>query len=157
MFKRSVSKNKPRILFVDEKNDLQSQIAEYFVREMYGDMYDVYSAGPSSDCIDCELISVMYQMNYDIRSCGSKDFNCEDLPETFDMVFFLEGATYDRIAKDIPWKVPSCLKDFGRKENFDQATDDMELYECYKRLIENVRTWVDENFDDPSKLKSMVA
>ena len=157
MFKRSASKNKMRILFVDEKNDLQSQIAEYFVREIFGDMYEVYSAGPSPDFVDCELISVMYQLTYDIRTSRSKDLNDEDIPESFDQVVFLEKATYDRIKDVIPWKCPVSVHDFGRKENFEDATDDVELYECYKRLIESVRIWVEENFDDHAKVKSMVA
>ena len=155
MFKRSVSKNRTRILFVDEKNDLQSQIAEYFVREIFGDRYDVYSAGPSSDYIDCELISVMYQLSYDIRSSTSKDFNSETLPETFDAVIFLEGPTYERIKDFLPWDSPVLLHDFGRKENFEDATDDVELYECYKKLIEDVRTWVEQNLEDPSKLSTV--
>ena len=50
---------KIRVLLVDERNDLQSQIAEYFLKETYGDIYEIQSAGPQSDYIDCELISVM--------------------------------------------------------------------------------------------------
>ena len=38
--------DKVRIMFVDEMNDLQSQIAEFFVKEMYEDRYSVQSAGP---------------------------------------------------------------------------------------------------------------
>jgi hypothetical protein len=32
----------------------------------------------------------------------------------------------------------------------------VELYECYKAFIEKVRVWVEETFDDPAKLASMV-
>ena len=157
MFKRSVSKNKPRILFVDERNDLQSQIAEYFVNQFYGTLYDAYSAGPTSDCIDCELISVMYQLDYDIRTYTSMDFNHEDLPKSYDYIIFLEKSTYDRVKDSMPWDAPMGLVDFGRKENFEDATDDLELFECYKRLIEKVRDWVSETFDDVSKVKALVA
>ncbi len=157
MFKRSVSKDRMKVLFVDERNDLQSQVAEYFVKEMFGDMYDVYSAGPTCDYVDCELISVMYQLTYDIRMGTSKDFNNKELPESFDAISYLEKATYDRIKDIVPWKTPKCLHDFGRKENFEDATDDVQSYECYKRLIESVKAWVEENFDDPAKVRSMVA
>ena len=156
MFKRSVSKNKPRILFIDEKNDLQSQIAEYFVNEMYGNMYEAYSAGPEHDCIDCELISVMYQLEYDIRTHTSMDFKHEDLPDSFDYMFFLEASAYDRVKDNLPWKCPYGLKDFGRKDNFADATDDKELFECYKALIEKVRDWVSETFGDIEKVKALV-
>ena len=72
MFKKSKGADKVKILLVDEFNDLQSQVAEYFIREMYGGIYDVHSAGPKFDCVNCELISVMYQIGYDIRSCRAK-------------------------------------------------------------------------------------
>ncbi len=156
MFKKRSVPKKTRLLFVDEKNDLQSNIAEYFVREMYGDLYEVSSAGPKSDCVDCELISVMYQLGYDIRTYTSMDFGNEDLPQEYDYVIFLEKSTYDRVKDDIPFDAPQILHDFGRKENFDKATDDLELYECIKQFIETVRSWCEETFDDPERLKTLV-
>lgn len=156
MFKKSKSGEKVKILLVDELNDLQSQVAEYFINEMYGDMYDVHSAGPKFDYIDCELISVMYQVGYDIRSWRAKDFREKAIPSKLDYIVFLEKATYDRIKDVIPWNAPHILKDFGRKDNFSEATDDAELAECYKAFIESVRVWVKETFADPENLKSMV-
>ena len=147
---------KIRVLLVDENNDLQSQIAEYFLKETYGDIYEVQSAGPKSDFIDCELISVMYQNGYDIRRWSSKKFNRKDIMQKIDYLVFLEQATYDRIKDVIPWDAPQILQDFGRKDNFDEATDDVELLECFKAFIERVRVWVEETFADPEKLKSMV-
>ena len=143
-------------MFVDELNDLQSQIAEYFVKEMYPDLYEVHSAGPRWDCIDCELISVMYQQGYDIRRWAAKDFRNKKLAQKLEYVVFLEKATYDRIKDVIPWDAKQILKDFGRKENFETATDDQELYECYSRLIESVKNWVEETFKDPANLETLV-
>ncbi len=156
MFRKRSAQKKIRLLFVDAKNDLQSDIAEYFVKEMYGDIYDVSSAGPKSDCVDCELISVMYQLGYDIRTYTSMDFGHKDLPEEFDYVIFLEKSAYDEVKDTIPFKAPQILRDFGRKENFDKATDDLELYECIKEFIEKVREWCETTFADPENLKSMV-
>lgn len=156
MFKKDKAKAKTKILLVDEMNDLQSQIAEYFILEMYGNLYDVHSAGPRFDYIDCELISVMYQLGYDIRSWRAKDFRDKKIPGKLDYIVFLEKATYDRIKDVIPWEAPQIMYDFGRKNNFEEATDDLELYECYKEFIEKVRVWVEETFADPEKLKSMV-
>lgn len=158
MFKRKPrTGDKLRILLVDEFNDLQSQVAEYFINQMYGDMYDAHSAGPKFECINCELISSMYQLGYDIRAGRSKDFSAKKLPSKLDYIIFLEKATYDRIKDVIPWQAPKILCDFGRKENFEKATDDVELFECYKEFIEKVRVWVEETFKDPETLKSMVA
>ena len=37
------------------------------------------------------------------------------------------------------------------------ATDDLELYNEYVAVMEQVRTWVSENMKDPEKLSSMVS
>lgn len=155
----SVFSKKPaklKVMFVDEMNDLQSQVAEYFLNEMYGDMYEASSAGPKWDCIDCELISSMYQLGYDIRACSAKDFKAKKLPKKIDYIVFLEKATYDRIKDIIPWESKQILKDFGRKTGFEAATDDLELYHCYSAMIEEVRKWVEETFRDPANLESLV-
>ena len=156
MFKKAKLSDKVKILLVDEFNDLQSQVAEYFINEMYGGIYDVHSAGPKFDCINCELVSVMYQIGYDIRAWRAKDFRDKKIPAKLDYIVFLEKATYDRITKVIPWDAPQIMVDFGRNENFEKATDDVELLECYKEFIEKIRSWVEETFADPEKLKSMV-
>ena len=149
--------DKVKIMFIDEMNDLQSQVAEYFVKELYSDKYEVWSAGPKFDYIDCELISVMYQNGYDIRAWIAKDFKMKKMPQKFDYLIFLEKATYDRIKDVVPYDAKQICFDFGRKENFDSATDDRELYDCYVKLIESVRDWVKENLKDPENLEALAA
>ena len=148
--------DKVKIMFLDEMNDLQSQVAEYFAKEFYSDRYEIWSAGPRFDFIDCELISVMYQNGYDIRSWIAKDFKMKKMPQTFDYLIFLEKATYDRIKDVVPYDAKQICVDFGRKENFEKATDDKDLYDCYVDLIERVRDWVKENLKDPENLANLV-
>ena len=155
MLKKKDSR-KIKIMFVDETNDLQSQIAEFFLHEFYSDTYEEYSAGPKQDCIDCELVSVMYQEGYDIRQERSKDFRDNTLPGKPDYIVFLEKATYDRIKDVIPWDAPQILMDFGRRSNFEGATDDAELAECYIKLIDRIKNWVKETFKDPATLDSRI-
>ena len=148
---------KVKIMFLDEMNDLQSQIAEYFAKEFYSDKYEVWSAGPKFDFIDCELISVMYQNGYDIRAWNAKDFKAKKMPQKFDYLIFLEKSTYDRIKDVVPYDAKKICFDFGRKENFESATDDRELYDCYVKLIESVKDWVKENLRDPENLGALAA
>ena len=42
-------------------------------------------------------------------------------------------------------------------KKLDIEPDDLELYECYKGLIEKVRAWVADTFDDVSKVKALVS
>ena len=151
--------NKVRVLFVDRKNDFASQMAEYFTAKMYPSLYEPYSAGPEPDIVDCELISAMYQNGEDMRRQVSKDFENEDyLPKDghYDYVVYMEKDVFDELAPSSPWKGRQIL--VPRRSRMDYAaTDDLELYEEYVRSMGEVRDWVKENLDDPSKLASMVS
>ena len=152
--KKADADRKVSVLFVDELNDLQSQIAEYFLGSLYKDIYEVRSAGPRYDCVDCELVATMYQNGHDIRKATSKDFTARTML-VFDYIVFLQKETYDRIHKIIPFDGKRILKDFGSVKDF-KATDDASLAECYNDLILRVREWVKETFSDPGNLERLV-
>jgi Protein-tyrosine-phosphatase len=157
MFKKQ--EKKLRVLFVDEKNTLTSQLAEYFTRSYFDKIYEVYSAGPEHDIIDCEMISVMYQKGEDMRRQTSKDFrNQDDLPAdaVFDIVIYLREPVFKEWSGKTPWKGKQILFEMGTTDDFN-ATDDLELANCYSELIERVRIWVEENMGDVEKLRSMVS
>ena len=149
---------KMRVLFVDQKNDFVSQMAEHFVSQMFPGLYEAYSAGPEKDMIDCEMISVMYQNGEDIRRQVSKDFRDEDhlrKDQEYDAVIFLEKSTYDEWAPRTPWQGKQMLVDMRARPDF-AATDDAELYDEYVRSMEEVRSWVKANMGDPEALKAML-
>ncbi|MDR1690577.1 MAG: hypothetical protein LBR42_01865, partial [Candidatus Methanoplasma sp.] len=148
-----------KVLFIDEKNDLTSQLAEYFTREYFGSKYEVYSAGPKHDLVDCELISVMYQRGEDMRRQVSKDFKDRDYlrdDEDYDLVIFLRKSVFDEWAKRTPWQGKQIVFELGTTEDFT-ATDDLELANCYSGLIDKVSAWVKENMADPEKLRTMIS
>jgi protein-tyrosine-phosphatase len=147
-----------RVLFVEEKNDLISQLAEYFTKQYFGNKYDVYSAGPKKDMVDCELISVMYQRGEDMRRQVSKDFKDRDYlreEEDYDIVIYLQKSVFDEWAKRTPWQGKQILCELERTENF-MATDDLELANCYLELIDKMSILVKEYMSDPEKLRSMI-
>ncbi len=157
MFKKKDTKL--RVLFVDQKNDFVSQIAEYFANKLYPDVYEVYSAGPEKDFIDCELISAMYQNGEDLRRQVSKDFKDKDFlreDEEYDYVVFLEKSTFDEWASKTPWKGKQILAPMRTRQEYT-ATDDLELFQDYIRSMEEVRGWVKANMKDPEALKSLVS
>lgn len=156
MFKKG---KKVRVLFVEQKNDYVSQIAEHFANQLYPDQYEVYSAGPEKDIIDCEMISSMYQCGEDLRRQVSKDFKDRDYlreDEEYDIVVFLEKATYDEWASKTPWQGKQVLVPMRMRSEFT-ATDDLELHNEYVAVMEQVRDWVKENLKDSEKLLSMVS
>lgn len=156
MFKKPV--NKFRVMFVDQKNDSTSQLAEYFTRQMFSEIYDVYSAGPEHNIVDCDMISVMYQAGEDMRRQVSKDFKNTELlceGEEYDAVVYLAKPPFDEWASRTPWQGKQILVDMGSVKDYI-VTDDAELAIAYEKLIAKVRSWVSENMKDPNKLKMMV-
>jgi len=150
---------KVKVLFVEEKNDLNSQLAEYFTKLYFGDRYEAYSAGPKKDMVDCEMISVMYQRGEDMRRQVSKDFKDRDYlreDEDYDHIIYLQKSVFDEWAKRTPWQGKQILFELERTENF-QATDDQELAKCYSELIDKMSAWVKENMKDPEKLRSLIS
>lgn len=158
MFKKKSSRPKVRILFVDQKNDFSSQMAEYFTRQMYDDLYEVYSAGPEKDIVDCDMISSMYVVGEDIRRQVSKDFKDRDFlreDEDYDFVVYTDARTFEEWKGRVPWQGRQILAQMRQRSDF-AATDDQELHEEYIRSMNEVRGWVKEHLADPDGLKAMV-
>jgi len=144
---------------VDQKNDFVSQIAEHFAREMFPGLYETYSAGPESDIVDCEMISVLYQNGEDIRRQVSKDFKDRDhlrADENYDYVIYLQKSTFDEWAARTPWQGRQILAPMRTRKEYT-ATDDLELYNDYVATMEEVRSWIGQNMDDPEKLRALVS
>ncbi len=157
MFKKKSTKL--RVLFIDQKNDFVSQMAEHFVNQLYPDDYEVYSAGPEKEFIDCEMISALYQNGEDLRRQVSKDFKDKDFlreDEDYDVVVFLEKATFDEWATRTPWQGKQILAPMRTRAEYT-ATDDLELYEEYIKSMEEVKSWIKSNMKDPEVLKSLVS
>lgn len=151
--------NKVRVLFVDQKNDYVSQIAEYFTNKMYSSKYEVYSAGPEHDFVDCEMISSLYQNGEDLRRQVSKDFKDRDFlrdDEDYDFVIYLQQSTFDEWALRTPWKGKQIIAPMKMREDYT-ATDDVELFEDYTATMNEVKDWVKNNMKDPENLKSLVS
>ena len=155
MFKKV---QKKRVLFVDAQNNYVSQLAEYFALQLFESKYDVFSAGPEHDIIDCDMISAMYQAGEDMRRQISKDFANEDhLPKDgrYDFVIYLEKPVFDEYAGKSPWKGRQILAPMKLRSEFT-ATDDAELYQEYGGVIADVKAWVQENMKDAEHLESLI-
>ncbi len=158
MFRKKTAP-KTRVLFIDQKNDFVSQIAEHFVNKIFPDLYDVYSAGPEKDFIDCEMISVLYQNGEDLRRQVSKDFKDRDFlreDEDYDVVVYMEKSTFEEWAPRTPWQGRQVLAPMRARAEYD-ATDDAELFDEYVRSMNEVKAWVEANMADPEVLKAMAS
>lgn len=157
--KKSKDTKKLRVLFVDAKNDLSSQLAEYYATHLYPDQYEAYSAGPEHDIVDCDMLSVMYRRGEDLRNMVSKDFqDTTHLPEdaVYDVVVWMDKGLYDSLSDQSPWKGKQIIADLGNRSTFD-ATDDAERAQCISDLADRVQAWVKENMGDQEHFLSMVS
>ncbi|MBR6037206.1 MAG: hypothetical protein IKP53_00335 [Candidatus Methanomethylophilaceae archaeon] len=158
MFRKKTAP-KTRVLFIDQKNDFVSQIAEHFANKLFPNLYEVYSAGPEKDFIDCEMISVLYQNGEDLRRQVSKDFKDRDYlreDEDYDVVVYMERSTFDEWAPRTPWQGRQVLAPMRTRAEYG-ATDDAELFDEYVRSMNEVKAWVEANMADPEALKAMAS
>lgn len=74
--------NKKRILFICTQNSARSQMAEGLMRALYGDRYEVYSAGTDPFQVNPFAVQAMERAKIDIRDHRSKsidEFNGEEM------------------------------------------------------------------------------
>ena len=61
-----------KVIFICTHNSTRSQMAEGLLRELYGDRYEVYSAGTQPSNINPYAIKVMAEIGIDISKHRSK-------------------------------------------------------------------------------------
>lgn len=64
---------KTKVLFICTHNSARSQMAEGLLRAMYGNHYDVYSAGIEPSKVSPYAIKVMSEIGIDISTHYSKN------------------------------------------------------------------------------------
>lgn len=64
-----------KVLFLCTGNSCRSQMAEGLFRELYGDKYEVYSAGINPTEVNKNAIKVMHEIGIDISKQISKSVN----------------------------------------------------------------------------------
>lgn len=67
-----MKRNKKRVLFLCTHNSARSQMAEGFLRHLYGDRFQAYSAGSSPSKVHPYAVKVMAELGIDISSHRSK-------------------------------------------------------------------------------------
>lgn len=133
---------KKRILFLCTGNAARSQMAEGLMRAMYGDEFDVFSAGSRpAGWVHPMAIAALAEMGIDIRDAQSKSA-AQFLDEPFDIVV----TVCDSAAQDCPsWPGAQRIEHWpiedptGSEENepqrFGETRDELS-----KRIKELVKT-----------------
>jgi arsenate reductase len=134
---------KKRVVFVCSQNAARSQMAEWFLRSLYGDSYDAASAGLRSFRVSRTATRVMKEAGIDISAQQSKSI--ADLGgERFDLVVTLceEAACIPRVL--LPPGNGYLHQEFPDPANF--RGEEEEIPDAFRDLREQIGSWIREQF-----------
>jgi arsenate reductase len=134
--------DKKRVLFICTHNAARSQMAEAFLKALFGDRYEAYSAGTSPTEVNPYAIKAMQEVGIDISGHRSKGVE-EFLGQRFDQIvtvcdnakeacpFFPDGANH--IHKS--FQDPSMCKG-----------SEQEILDCVRRIRDEIKDWIIQSF-----------
>jgi len=134
--------NKQRVLFVCTHNSARSQMAEGFLRELYGNNFDAYSAGTHPSRVSPYAIEVMKEQNIDLSHHTSKSVD-----QFREMQFDLVITVCDGARETCP--VFPHGKEFLHKrfEDPTQGTGNEEdKGALFRRVRDEIHSWIVETF-----------
>jgi len=140
----SVSREKKRVLFICTHNAARSQMAEGLLRALYGNRYEVFSAGTEPGRVSPYAIKVMAEIGIDIGAHRAKSLQ-EFLNQKFDYM-----VTVCDHAKE------SCPYFPGGKKILHQSFEDPstltgseeEIIAGFRRIRDEIRRWIEEEFSN---------
>jgi arsenate reductase len=132
-----------KVLIICNHNSVRSQIAEGLLKSLYGDYYDVYSAGNNPTNVNPFAIKVMAEIDIDIsenRSKSLKEF---------------EGLEFDYVVTVCGGEGQACPFFSGGKtylhESFKDPTEvdgtDKEKLDSYRRIRDEIKVWIEKTFN----------
>ena len=134
--------NKQRVLFICTHNSARSQMAEGFLRELYGNKFDAYSAGTHPSRVNPYAIEVMKEKNIDLSHHTS-----ESIDQFREMEFDYVITVCDGARETCP--VFPNGKKFLHKRFGDptQGTgDEEEKRALFRRVRDEINSWIAQTF-----------
>ena len=129
-----------KLLFLCTGNSCRSQMAEAWTRKLYGDLYEVASAGTAPTTIDPKAIQVMAEIGVDLTGQRSKSVN--ELGN-FEQDFVITVCDHARESCPVfPGRARVLHRGFDdppalRADNPERALDE------YRRVRDEIREFVE--------------
>ena len=140
--KETAEKIKKSVLFLCTHNSARSQMAEGLLREIYGDRFDVYSAGTEPSRVNPYAIRVMEEIGIDISGQRSKNMD-EFVLGDFDYVV----TVCDKAKEACPVAAGGhkiIHKGFSDPSRF--RGKDEEILAGFRNIRDQIRIWIEEGF-----------
>jgi arsenate reductase len=152
MASNSKDLGKKKVLFLCFHNSARSQMAEGLLRAMYGDRYEIHSAGVEAFQVDPRALKVMSEIGIDISGQRSKEMN-----EYRGTLFDLTVTVCDRVKEMCPicgvsLKAPAyapASKETIHKTFKDPATErgsEADQLNAFRLVRDEISSWIEETF-----------
>ena len=133
---------KKRVLFICTHNSARSQIAEGVMNQIYGEVFEAFSAGTEPSSVNPFAIEVMGEIGIDISRHRSKSVE-EFLEQDFDYVI----TVCDQANEACPF-FPGG-KERIHKGFVDPAEvqgSDLEKRAAFRKARDEIMEWIEKNF-----------
>jgi len=135
---------KKKVLFLCTHNSARSQMAEGLLKNLYGDKFDVYSAGTEPSRVNPFAIEAMKEMGIDISQNKSKNMEC------------FVGTEFDYAVTVCDNARESCPAFPGAKNNIHKAFrdpsqfrgKDKEILSGFREVRDEIKSWLEAEFHD---------
>jgi len=152
MASESEGSGKKRVLFLCFHNSARSQMAEGLLRAMFGDRYEVHSAGVEATNVDHRAVLVMSEIGIDISGQHSKAMN-EYRGILFDLVVTVcdkarEMCPICGISLEAPATAPAARKTIHRNFKDPAAAEGSEedQLDAFRQVRDEIKNWIEQTF-----------
>lgn len=154
-----------KILFLCTHNSARSQIAEGLLRNLYGDKYEVFSAGATPSSVHPLAVKAMSEIGIDISRQSSKSIEqfrgrdldlvvtvCKSTPR-LSCPFCSTPLTMGR-PDIIKYNLPGAKHwiEHGFDDPADVEGSEEEKLNSFRRIRDEILGWVRVYFSDPSRV-----
>ncbi len=133
---------KQRVLFLCTHNSARSQMAEGLLRALYGDRYEVLSAGTEPTSVHPLAVQVMAEIGIDISNHRSKS-----VEEFHNLSFDLVVTVCDRAKEQCPW-FPGArrLLHHSFEDPASVHGSELDRLAAFRRVRDQLRHWIIQTF-----------
>lgn len=133
---------KKKIIFLCIHNSARSQMAEAILKKLYGDKYEVYSAGSKPTRVHPLAIEAMTEIGIDISEHISKPL------DAFQGMEFDIAVTVCDPQASCPF-IPGAKAEIHREFDDPAESDDIKTF---RRVRDEILHWIEDSFRDPTRL-----
>lgn len=135
------SQPKKRVLFICTHNSARSQMAEGLLRTLYGQHYEVHSAGTEPSRVNPSAVRVMEEVGIDISPHAAKKVS-EFSGQKFDYVI----TVCDQAKESCPFFPGGIIIHKGFEDPAQVEGTEEEVLDEFRRSRDEIREWVEKTF-----------